>query len=184
MQAEGNPLQLALITIKLSCLSDPMKAAQPLPSCQLRSWQLGKNQLLASSPSPHCGVWGGGSWDGHLAWVPISIHALPGHGTETCPVGAQGTLDMGRPLWAPVLIRTTFPGQHGCPCVHDPLRALELLAWSPAGSWPSTHLGIRLVHLASRLAQSILEGLEVDGAGGIQGSLREERRRFWDWHPN
>lgn len=65
-----------------------------------------------------------------------------------------------------------------------PWRALGLLAWSSAGFWPYTHLGIQLVRLASSLVQSILWGLKVDGGGGIQDSLREERRRSWDWHPN
>lgn len=39
-----------------------------------------------------------------------------------------------------------------------PRRALGLLAWSPTGFWPGTHLGIRLVHLASSLVQFILGG--------------------------
>lgn len=62
-------------------------------------------------------------------------------------------------------------------------RALGLLVWSPASFWPNTHLGIQLVRVASNLVQSILGGLKVDGGGGIQGSLREKRRRFWDLAP-
>lgn len=55
----------------------------------------------------------------------------------------------------------------------------------PWGSWlklpkaSGTHLGIQHVRLASSRLQSIFGGLEVDGTGGVQGSLKDERRRAW-----
>lgn len=153
-----------------------MKAAHPLPSCQLRSWHSARIRVPGLQPIPTLQSLGVLGWvtgmGAHsylcITWVygcdlPCGSPRYYGH--REGPLGSCTPRDhVPWPAW--LSMRPCPPG------------ALELLAWSPAGVWPGTHLGIPLVHLASSLVQSIVEGLKVDGDGGSQGSLREERRRF------
>jgi hypothetical protein len=99
------------------------------------------------------------------------------------PSASQRYKNTGRALWVPSRARTTLSGWCGYPCAYlSPkstgafcLVSCWLLAqhppWHPAcpsGQQPhSIHLG----------------GLKVDRGGRIQGFLKEERRRLWDWCP-
>lgn len=92
--------------------------------------------------------------------VCISILVLP----ETLALTAaylpeaKDTKNPGRALWVPYM-PGPYPlddvATHVLICLQ---KAMGLFAWSPAGSWPNTHLGIQLVHLANNLIQSILGG--------------------------
>lgn len=76
----------------------------------------------------------------------------------TCLPKAKDTKSTGRALRVPCMPE---PHSLGDVAVHVLIclqKAMELFAWSPAGFWPNTHLGIQLVHLASSLIQSILGG--------------------------
>lgn len=111
--------------------------------------------------------------------VCISALVLP----ATCHLQAKDTKTTGRALGVPVHAGTPLSGWYGYLCAYlSPkstgalcLVSCWLLAqhppWHPAcpyGQQPhSIHLG----------------GLKVDRGGGIQGFLKEERRRLWDWCP-
>ena len=120
-----------------------MKAAHPSPAASSEAGTLQESERLASSLSPHCEVWG--PWGGYLAWVPVHIYALLGYRAVICPERAQGTMDIGRALWAPAHIGTMFPGRRGCPRARVPQE--------PWSSWPGLLLASGPAPtLASRLS--------------------------------
>lgn len=92
--------------------------------------------------------------------VCISILVLPETLalTATYLLKAKDTKNPERALWVPYM-PGPYPlddvAAHVLICLQ---KAMGLFAWSPAGFWPNTHLGIQLVHLASSLIQSILGG--------------------------
>lgn len=155
-----------------------MRVDDPLsswPAQELTAVQ--ESEFMAPSPSPHCAVCGHSGE--YLAWVPIGIHALTGYRTEIHPAGTQDTRNIRRILWAPAHVRATFPGQCDHSCAHLSPKSpgalclvCGLLARHPP--WLPTSL-------SGQQTDSVhLGGAEVDGGGGFQGVLREERRRFWD----